>query len=77
MPPSSLAATMFTLFFAGNDFAPLTKIDGQPVQDYLQNHYIDAIKQVALRLYDQPNVIGYDTMNEPSSGYIGWKDLKF
>ncbi len=68
-------ATMFTLFFAGNDFAPLTKVDDEPAQDYLQRHYIEAIRQVALRLKDQPNVIGYDTMNEPSSGYIGCKDL--
>jgi hypothetical protein len=68
-------ATMFSLFFGGNDFAPNTKIDGEPAQDYLQRHYFDAIKQVALRLRDQPNVVGYDTMNEPSSGYIGLKDL--
>jgi hypothetical protein len=68
-------ATMFTLFFAGNDFAPHTFVDGQPVQEYLQGHYINAIRQVALRLKDQPNVVGYDTLNEPSSGYIGWKDL--
>jgi hypothetical protein len=68
-------ATMFTLFFGGNDFAPNTKVDGEPVQEYLQRHYFNAIRQVALRIKDQPNVIGYDTMNEPSSGYIGWKDL--
>ena len=68
-------ATMFTLFFSGNDFAPNTMVDGEPVQEYLQRHYFDAIRQVALRLKDQPNVIGYETMNEPSSGYIGWNDL--
>ncbi len=65
-------ATMFTLFFAGNDLAPNTKIDGVPVQMYLQSHYLNAIKQVAMRLKDLPNVIGYDTMNEPSAGYIGY-----
>ena len=65
------AATMFTLFFGGNDFAPLTLVDGEPVQDYLQRHYIAAIKQVALRLEGLPNVVGYGTMNEPSAGYIG------
>jgi hypothetical protein len=69
------SATMFTLFFAGNDFAPHTLVDGEPVQEYLQTHYFNAIRQVALRLKDQPNVVGYDTLNEPSSGYIGWKDL--
>jgi hypothetical protein len=41
----------------------------------LQRHYIHAIQQIALRLKDLPNVIGYDTMNEPLRGYIGWRDL--
>ena len=68
-------ATMFTLFFGGNDFAPNTKVEGEPVQEYLQRHYINAIQQVALRVKDQPNVIGYDTLNEPSNGFISWKDL--
>ena len=70
------AATMFTLFFGGNDFAPETRVDGQPVQEYLQRYYFDAMKQIALRLKDLPNVVGYDTMNEPFSGYIGWLDLR-
>lgn len=69
------AATMFTLFFGGNDFAPETRVAGEPVQEFLQRHYIAAIQQVALRLADLPNVIGYDTMNEPLPGYIGWRDL--
>jgi hypothetical protein len=69
------SATMFTLFFGGNDFAPYTKVEGEPVQDYLQRHYLAAMQQVALTLKDLPNVIGYDTMNEPLAGYIGWKDL--
>jgi len=69
------AATMFTLFFGGNDFAPETKINGEPAQDFLQRHYINAIRQVALRLQGLDNVVGYDTMNEPLSGYIGHADL--
>jgi hypothetical protein len=69
------AATMFTLFFGGNDFAPRTKVDGEPVQEFLQRHYINAIKQIAQRLKDVPNVVGYDTLNEPSPGFIGWADL--
>ena len=43
-------ATMFTLFFAGNRFAPETMIEGEPVQDYLQRHYIDAMMVVATAL---------------------------
>ena len=69
------AATMFTLFFGGNDFAPRTLVDGEPIQEYLQRHYLAAMEQVARRLQGLPNVVGYDTMNEPSPGYIGWPDL--
>ena len=69
------AATLFTLFFAGNDFAPLTKIEGQAAQEFLQRHYIEAIRRIAMRLKDLPNVVGYDTLNEPLRGYIGWGDL--
>jgi hypothetical protein len=73
---TKLAATsMYTLFFAGNDFAPQLKTDSVAIQDYLQNHYINAILQVALKLKDLPNVIGFDTLNEPSAGYIGIQNL--
>jgi hypothetical protein len=70
------AATLYTLFFAGNDFAPECKINGQPVQEFLQGHYINAMQQVVKKLKDLPNVIGYDTLNEPSSGYVGVPDLR-
>lgn len=70
------AATMFTLFFAGNDFAPQFSVDGVPIQEYLQSHYIQAIQRAAQKLKDLPNVIGYDTLNEPSNGYIGAKDIR-
>jgi hypothetical protein len=66
-------ATMFTLFFGGRDFAPLSTIDEQNVQDYLQSHYINAFKQVAVRTKEMPHVIGFDSLNEPSSGFIGLK----
>ncbi|MEE8120251.1 MAG: cellulase family glycosylhydrolase [Anaerolineales bacterium] len=69
------AATMFSLFFGGDDFAPETKVEGVPVQDYLQGHYIEAMVQVAKKLSGLTNVIGYDTMNEPLPGYIGFEDL--
>ncbi len=68
-------ATMFTLFFGGNDFAPGCKIEGIPVQDYMQSHYINAIKQIALRCRDIDNVIGYDIFNEPGKGFIGYRDI--
>ena len=70
------AATMWTLFFAGNDFASDIFIDGIPVQEYLYSHYINAIKEVVIRLKDFPFVVGYDSLNEPSSGWIGVSDLR-
>lgn len=69
------AATMFTLFFGGGDFAPAVLVDGESIQEYLQRHYIDAVLQLVVRLKDIPGVIGYDTFNEPSGGYIGVSDL--
>lgn len=62
--------TMWTLFFGGKDLAPSFKIDGINAQDYLQEHYIDAIQQIALRVKDNPYVIGFDTLNEPNEGWI-------
>jgi len=70
------AATMFTLFFGGDTYAPETTVDGEPVQGYLQRHYLEAMKQVARRLKGLPNVVGYGLMNEPSAGYIGQADLR-
>ncbi len=69
------AATMFSLFFAGDDFAPKMRVDGEPIQGFLQRHYVEAIRQLALRLRGLDCVTGYDTMNEPLAGYIGWTDL--
>ncbi|MCR4940736.1 MAG: cellulase family glycosylhydrolase, partial [Treponemataceae bacterium] len=67
--------TMFTLFFAGNTFAPECRIEGISAQDYLQEHYIAAMYHVARRLKDCSNIIGMGIMNEPSGGYIGISDL--
>ncbi len=69
------AATMFTLFFAGDDFAPSLRIDGEQVQQYLQRHYLAALCEVAKSLRGLRNVVGYGTMNEPSAGLIGAHDL--
>jgi hypothetical protein len=68
-------ATMFTLFFAGNDFAPKTFINGEPVQEYLQRHYIAAMQQVAMRIKGIDNVVGMGTLNEPDTGWVGIENL--
>ncbi len=69
------AATMFTLFFGGADFAPNTRLMGEPAQEILQRRYIQAVCKTARRLRDLPNVVGYEIMNEPLPGYIGCRDL--
>ncbi len=70
------AATMFTLFFAGNDFAPKSLVEGHPIQEYLQNHFFAAMCKVAEKVKDLDCVLGFDTFNEPQRGYIGLKDLR-
>lgn len=69
-------ATMFTLFFGGNDFAPGIEVEEIPVQDYLQGHYLAAMAKLAARLASHGNVVGMDSLNEPGDGYIGLADLR-
>ena len=62
---------LWTLFFGGRDFAPRHEVDGRNVQDFLQDHYLGAMRQVASRVASLPHVIGFDTLNEPGEGMIG------
>jgi len=91
-------ATMFTLFFAGDTFAPGITIedDGSPdtctddeaiagscsttsnhisLQTFLQKYYLQFLSVVAQTVKDKPNVLGFNTMNEPSNGMVGVSDL--
>lgn len=64
-------AIMWTLFFAGKELAPLAITEGVNTGTYLQDHYLGAMAAVARRVADMPHVIGFDTLNEPGSGWIG------
>ena len=74
------AATIFTFFFAGKDFAPKCIIDGVNIQDYLQIHFVNACAQLAWRIHEAGDlenvvVIGWESMNEPNRGLTGYEDL--
>ncbi len=71
MPANSI---MWTLFFAGEAFALAFKIDGVNVGRWLRDRYLGAVRAVAERVADMDHVIGFDTLNEPGSGWIG-RDL--
>ena len=62
---------MWTFFFAGSDFAPDFRVDGVNIQQFLQDHYLGSMAAVAERVAHLDNVIGFDTLNEPGTGYIG------
>ncbi|CAK7201859.1 hypothetical protein SEUCBS139899_004574 [Sporothrix eucalyptigena] len=74
------AATMFALFFGGRDFAPKCIIDGVNIQDYLLNHFLGAIGHLAKRIREAGDlenevVFGWESLNEPSKGMIGYQDI--
>ncbi|KAJ9148481.1 Glycoside hydrolase family 5 protein [Pleurostoma richardsiae] len=74
------AATIFTLFFAGRDFAPKCIIDGMNIQDYLQSHFISSCQHLAKRIHEAGDlendvVFGWESMNEPNKGIIGHPDI--
>lgn len=71
---------MFTLFFAGRQYASKAIINGVNIQDYLENHFFGALRYLAQRIHEAGNledstVIGWENMNEPSVGLVGYTDL--
>ncbi len=62
---------MWTLFFAGSAFASDMVVDGRNIEAYLQGHYLGSMRALAEKIAHIENVIGFDTLNEPGTGYIG------
>jgi len=74
------AATMATCFWGGDTFAPQLKIktrDGRqvPVQQFLQDAFLDMWETVIKSVGDIEAVVGFQLMNEPHRGYIGLPSL--
>ncbi len=68
-----VARCFFCLLAGDAAFPGLTVQDGgkaRSVQDYLQEAYANAWKQVAEQVKDLPNIAGYDLMNEPNTNAI-------
>lgn len=64
-------AIVWTLFWLGRLATPEWKIGGTNVQRFLQGHYIAAMAEVARRVAHLPNVLGFNSMNEPGIGWVG------
>lgn len=69
--------TMFTLFFAGDVFAPKTTYKDENAGCFLRRHYIECFTEVARRLRNLKCIIGFDVMNEPHNGFIGLPTLQY
>lgn len=64
-------AIVWTLFWLGQMATPGWKVGGTNVQRFLQGHYIAAMGQVARRVAHLPNILGFNTLNEPGIGWVG------
>lgn len=64
-------AIMWSLFWCGALFTPDHRVEGENIQHYLQRHYLGSMEAIAARLRDMPHVLGFDTLNEPGTGWVG------
>ena len=60
----------FACLLAGDKAFPAHVVDGVNIKDYLQEAYANAWAKVASAVADQPNVMGYDIMNEPEGNFL-------
>lgn len=70
----------FTLFFAGKDFAPNAVINGENIDDFLQNCFLQAVLHFYKRIASETDlfdtsIFGIESMNEPNPTLIGYEDI--
>ncbi|KDR76952.1 hypothetical protein GALMADRAFT_246095 [Galerina marginata CBS 339.88] len=69
------AATLSTCFWAGDIFAPKLLVKNKhnqevPIQQFLQNSFLDMWEMVVRAVGDLDGVIGFQMINEPHPGYV-------
>jgi len=65
-----------TVFWAGDIFAPKLKVrDDLPIQQFLQNAFLDTWETLVHAVGDLEGVLGFQMMNEPHRGYIDLKSM--
>lgn len=69
------AATMATLFFGGDVFAPTLRVGAVSIQSVLQERYAGFVREVVRKVASIAAVAGFGLMNEPPAGFIGYPDL--
>ncbi|KAF8237581.1 glycoside hydrolase family 5 protein [Tricholoma matsutake] len=74
------AATMSTLFWGGDTFAPKLLVKDRrgvdvPIQQFLQNSFLDMFEVLARAIGDLDGVLGFEMLNEPHPGYINVQSL--
>lgn len=70
----------FTLFTGGLDFAPKAIIDGKNIQEYLQEHLLEALRYFYKRIFTETDlanrtIIGAESLNELNHGLLGFDDI--
>lgn len=60
----------FACFFAGDKVTPGRTVGGKNLKEFLQDQYTAAWVRIAEAVSDNPNVIGYDIMNEPLAAFV-------
>jgi len=64
-------AIMWSLFWCGALFTPDHRVGDENIQHYLQRHYLGSMEAIAERVAHMPHVLGFDTLNEPGTGWVG------
>lgn len=73
---------MFTAFFCGREYFPLLTINGENIQNYLQNcylrsveHFWAAVNNALPEMIEDGTILGFELLNEPNPGLFGYRQI--